>query len=134
MKGWRGVERRKLARLESPLPVQFSLYHVLGRREISRRLGGMVSNASLEGVCLESNVVLVDGSHLFSEAMVGEKRLRLEIGLPEEPETITAVGKVVWYDLSPAGSPYRFRAGVYLTEIDGSARDIWKGFLTSLRK
>ena len=134
MKRWRGVERRKLVRLESPLPVQFSLYNVLGRREISRRLGGMISNASLEGVCLESNVVLVDGSHLFSEAMAEEKRLRLEIVLPGESETMTAVGKVIWYDLSPAGSPYRFRAGVYLTEIDGSDGDLWKGFLTSLRR
>ncbi|MFQ6079721.1 MAG: PilZ domain-containing protein [Thermodesulfobacteriota bacterium] len=134
MKAWRGVERRKLLRLKSPLPVRFSLYHVPGRREASRRLGGMISNVSVEGICLETNVVLVDGSHVFSEAMGEEKRLRMEIDLPPESERITAMGKVIWYDLGSSGSPYRFRAGVYLTEMDGNSTEIWKQFLTALRK
>jgi hypothetical protein len=134
MKSWRGVERRKLLRLNSPLPVQFNLYHVLGRREASRRLGGMISNVSLEGICLETNVVLVDGSHIFSEAMEEEKRLRVEIDVPPESEKVTALGKVMWYDLSSSGSPYRFRAGVYLTEMDGNSKEIWRRFLAILRK
>ncbi len=134
MKNWRGVERRKLLRLNSPLPVQFNLYHVLGRREASRRLGGMISNVSLEGICLETNVVLVDGSHVFSEAMEEEKRLRVEIDVPPESEQISALGKVMWYDLSSSGSPYRFRAGVYLTEMDGNSKEIWRRFLATLRK
>jgi len=134
MKRRRGVERRKLVRLKSPLPVWFNLYHVLGRRDASRRLGGMISNVSLEGICLETNVVLVDGSHVFSEAMEGEKRLRMELDLPSESERITAIGRVIWYDLSPSGSPYRFRAGVYLTEMDGNSKEIWRRFLAALRK
>jgi hypothetical protein len=134
MKGWKGVERRKFLRLESPLPVWFNLFHVLGGRETSRRLGGMISNVSPEGICLETNVVLVDGSHVFSEAMTDEKRLKLEINLPGELEGITAVGKVIWYDLSPSGSRYRFRAGVYLTKMDGNSKGTWARFLTGLRK
>lgn len=134
MKGWKGVERRNLVRLKSPLPVRFNLYHVLGRRETSRRLGGMISNVSLEGICLETNVVLVDGSHVFSEAMTEEKRLKIEIDLPAESERITATGKVIWYDLNPSSSPYRFRAGVYLTEMDGDSKEIWRRFLTALQK
>jgi hypothetical protein len=134
MKRRRGVERRKLVRLKSPLPVWFNLYHVLGRRDASRRLGGMISNVSLEGICLETNVVLVDGSHVFSEAMEEEKRLRMELDLPSESERITAIGRVIWYDLSPSGSPYRFRAGVYLTEMDGNSKEIWRRFLAALRK
>jgi len=134
MKAWRGVERRKFLRLQSPLSVWFNLYHVLGRRETSRRLGGMISNVSLEGICLETNVVLVDGSHVFSEAMTEEKRLRLEIDLPDESEKVTAMGKVVWYDLGSSGSPYRFQAGIYLTEMDGNSKEIWRAFLTALRK
>jgi len=98
------------------------------------RVGGMISNVSLEGICLETNVVLIDGSHLFSEAMTEEKRLRLEIDLPAESERITAIGKVIWYDLSSSGSPYRFQAGVYLTEMDGNSQTVWKRFLTALRK
>jgi len=133
VKGWRGVDRRKFLRLESPLPVRFNLYHVLGRRDASRKLGGMISNVSLEGICLETNVVLVDGSHVFSEAME-EERLRMEIDVPPESERITALGKVMWYDLSSSGSPYRFRAGVYLTEMDENSKEIWRRFLTTLRK
>lgn len=94
----------------------------------------MISNVSAEGICLETNVVLVDGSHVFSEAMTDEKRLKLEINLPGESERITAVGKVIWYDLSTSGSPYRFRAGVYLTEMDGNFKETWSRFLTGLRK
>jgi hypothetical protein len=134
MKGWKGVERRKFLRLKSPLHAWFNLYHVLGRRETSRRLGGMISNVSPEGICLETNVVLVDGSHVFSEAMAEEKRLKLEIDLPAESGRITAKGKVIWYDLSSSGSPYRFRAGVYLAEMDENSKEIWGQFLTALRK
>ncbi len=134
MKAWKGVERRKFLRLESPVPVWFNLFHVLGRRETTRKLGGMISNVSPEGICLETNVVLVDGSHVFSEAMTDEKGLKLEINLPGESEEITAVGKVIWYDLSTSGSPYRFRAGVYLTEMDGNSKETWSRFLTGLRK
>ncbi len=134
MKRWRGVERRKLLRLNSPLPVQFNLYHVLGRRETSRWLEGMISNVSFGGICLETNVVLVDGSHIFSEAMTEEKRIKMEIDLPPESERMTAMGKVIWYDLSSSGSPYRFRAGIYLTEMDGKSKEIWSRFLTTLRK
>jgi hypothetical protein len=134
MKGWKGVERRKFLRLESPLAACFSLFHVFGRREASRRLEGMVSNVSPGGVCLETNVVLVDGSHVFSEAMTDEKRLKLEITLPGESGEIKAVGKVVWYDLSSPDSPYRFRAGIYLTEMDDSTKLTWDQFLTGLRR
>ena len=134
MKGWRGVERRAFVRLKSPLSVWFNLYHVLSRRETSMRVGGMISNVSLEGICLETNVVLVDGSHLFSEAMTEEKRLRLEIDLPAESERITAMGKVIWYNLSSSDSPYQFQAGVYLTEMDVNSQAIWRRFLTALRK
>ncbi|NIS61043.1 MAG: hypothetical protein GTO13_10175 [Proteobacteria bacterium] len=133
MKGWRGVERRKFLRLESPLPVRFNLYNVLGRRDASRKLGGMISNVSLEGICLETNVVLVDGSHVFSEAME-EERLRIEVDVPPESERITALGKVMWYDLSSSGSPYRFRAGVYFTGMDENSKEIWRQFITTLRK
>ena len=94
----------------------------------------MISNVSLEGICLETNVVLIDGSHVFSEAMTEEKRLKLEIDLPAESERITARGKVIWYDLSSFDSPYRFRAGVYLTEMDGNSKETWGRFLTGLRK
>jgi hypothetical protein len=63
-----------------------------------------------------------------------EERLRMEIDVPPESERITALGKVMWYDLSSSGSPYRFRAGVYLTEMDENSREIWRQFLTTLRK
>ena len=94
----------------------------------------MPFNVSPEGICLETNVVLIDGSHVFSEAMMEEKRLKLEIDLPAESERISALGKVIWYDLSSSGSPYRFRAGVYLTEMDGNAQETWRRFITGLRK
>lgn len=134
MKGRRRVERRKFLRLKSPLPVRFTLYNILGRRDASRKLGGMTSNVSLGGLCLETNVVFVDGSHVFSEAMGQEKRLRVEIDVPPESERMTALGRVMWYDLSSSGSPYRFRAGVYLTEMDDNSKEIWERFLTTIQK
>ncbi len=79
-------------------------------------------------------MVLIDGSHVISEAMEEEKRLRMELDLPPESERIRTMGRVIWYDLSPSGSPYRFRAGVYLTEMDENSREIWKRFLATLRK
>jgi len=65
--------------------------------------------------------------------MGDEKRLLLSIKIPEE-DSLEAIGRVIWYDLSPEGSDYRFRAGVLFTEIDGDVEKRWQRYLSGTRK
>lgn len=77
--------------------------------------------------------MIINGIHILSEAMGDEKRLLLSIQIPEE-DSLEAIGRVIWYDLSPEGSDYRFRAGVLFTEIGGEVEKRWQRYLSGTRK
>jgi hypothetical protein len=78
--------------------------------------------------------VIIGRIHVLSEAMGEENRLSLAIEMPDEENPLEAKGKVVWYDLAPEDSDFRFRAGVLFTEMEEDVRKRWQGFLSAFRK
>lgn len=72
--------------------------------------------------------------HILSEAMGEENRLRLAIEVPDEENPLEAHGRVIWYDLAPEGSDYRFRAGVLFMQMGETAKKRWQSYLSGLRK
>lgn len=95
---------------------------------------GRTRDVSGEGFCLETNTVIIGRIHVFGEAMGGENRLALTIEIPDEDNPLEALGEVVWYDLAPKDSEFRFRAGVLFTEMDEEAGKRWQDFLSTIRK
>jgi len=120
--------------LDSPLPVQFRLIPLEKGEFRSGAVVGRTRDISGEGLCLETNTVIIDRLHILGEAMGGENRLSLAIEIPDEENPLEALGEVIWYDLAPNDSDFRFRAGVLFTEMDEEVGKRWQRFLSTTRK
>lgn len=95
---------------------------------------GKTRDVSGEGICLETNTVMRDRTHVLAEAMTTEKPLFLFIEIPDREPPVEVLGRVIWYDLAPQDSDFRFRAGVLFTNMGESARKEWQAFLSAVRK
>jgi hypothetical protein len=132
--GYKGIERRKFSRLSRPIPVQFCLVPLQKGGSRSVPVNGRTRDVSPKGLCLETNTVIVGRVHVLGEAMGEENRLSLTIEIPEEDHPLEAHGTVVWYDLAPDDSDFRFRTGVLFTEVEQEVRKKWQAFLSAIKK
>ena len=120
--------------MKSPLTVEFTLVSTQGRESQSGPVVGRTRDVSRDGLCLETNTVMIGRTHILGEAMEGDRRLLMVITVPDEENSLEALGEVIWYGLAPRDSDFRFRAGVLFTEIGEEGRKRWQDFLTSVRK
>ncbi len=133
-KRYRRIDRRKSLRLSSSLPVEFSLYHRESRAIITDGLPGNITQISHEGVCIETDTVLINGTHLFTSAMDDEFFLAIKISLPDGSSTVNIMGSVAWYNLAPETSRFRFIAGVVIAETKQAPKKYWLDFISELEK
>jgi len=96
-------------------------------------VAGRTRDVSGEGLCLETNTVMMGRIHVLAEAMDGENRLFLAIEIPDGESPLEALGTVIWYDLAPKDSDFHFRAGVLFTEVGEEAWKRWRNFLSTIR-
>jgi hypothetical protein len=129
---YRGIERRKFRRLQTPVVVRFGLLGEASREGTA--LLGRTRDVSAEGLCLETNTVIQDRLHVLAEAMGREGRLSMAVTLPDKEEPFEVLGRVVWYDLAPDDSESRFRAGVLFIEMGQESRKRWGDFVSAMKK
>jgi hypothetical protein len=77
---------------------------------------------------------MIGSMHMLAEAMGGESRLLLSIEIPEVEDPLEVMGEVIWYNLTPKGSDFRFRAGVLFRETGEAFTKKWQEFLATIRK
>lgn len=133
-KQYRDIENRKFIRLKDSLAVGIRLIDYEGGKALSRQIRGSTVNISKEGLCIESTTATVDGIDIFNDAMLLEKGLEIEINMPDSTNTIKALGKVVWLDMTPKDKTFLFKAGVYLDMEKCSDREGWSLFVERARK
>ena len=104
------------------------------RESRSGPIPGRTRDVSDKGLCLETNTVIREGVHILAEAMEVEKRLLLTVEIPESEYPVDALGQVIWYDLAPTDSDFRFRAGVLFTELEEDVRKTWHRFIAAVKK
>ncbi len=124
------VERRKFYRLKSPVQVRFRIISGDNKGGSSRLIKGKTENISEGGICLETNLVQVDGLHISHDSsMLYKNRLEIEIDLSPEIESIKAIGDVIWYDLKRKKDQYTYNVGVSFSEISEDDQDRLNNFL-----
>ena len=133
-KRYQRIDRRKCLRLQSSLPVKVSLYHRESKKNITEGIPGTISQVSREGICIETDTVMINGIHIFTSAMDDEFFLAMTISLPECPHTVEALGAVAWYNLAPENSQFRFIAGVIIAEIEQISKKYWLAFVSEVEK
>jgi hypothetical protein len=136
----REVERRAFKRLKVPISLSLRL---LGTSKYPQRIKTETRDVSLEGLSIELQVILKNGSLLIQEGkeliklipflVLNEKAVELDLKMPPKGERIRAIGRVVWYDFGSRGSSYYFRAGIYLEEMEAEDRKKWQEYVRRLR-
>jgi hypothetical protein len=134
VKRYQRIDRRKCLRLESSLPVEISLYQRESKTTITKGIPGTISQVSREGVCIETDTVMINGTHIFTSAMDDEFFLAMKISLPDSTHIVEALGAVAWYNLAPENSQFRFIAGIIISEIEPTSKKYWLGFISEIEK
>jgi len=101
----------------------------------SRTMQAKTKSISISGVSLGTNTVQVEGLHICSSISgMAKNKLKLEIDLPSNYKTITPIGEVCWYDLTPESEEYLYNVGVSFIELTEEDSEVLKKFITTERK
>jgi hypothetical protein len=95
---------------------------------------GSTRELAEDGFVIETDRVMVDGFHIFTDAMKEGRGLEIEWEFPGEGGSVmgTGTGKVLWFKLAPDDSSHSFEAGVLLLEMDTEQRERWLKFTRDL--
>jgi hypothetical protein len=126
------LKKRGFHRFELPLDVTVKIIPAQPPPKGPPPLNMTTRNISQEGVCLETNVIEIDGIHLLSGApFARENRLEMTIALyPDEPP-FQATGEVRWYDIARDIPGCFYRVGVAFIDIAGNGASQLARFLKS---
>ena len=133
-KKYKDIENRKFIRLKDSISIGMRLVDAQTGKVYSRQIQGSTLNISREGLCIESTTVTVNGVDIFNDAMSDEKNLEIEVPVPEDQDTIKALGKVVWLDMTPKHKSFLFTAGVYLDLEKCGNAEKWFRLVESARQ
>ena len=132
----RDIEYREYKRVEVPIPLRLKLR---GMSIPCPAIHAEAANISLEGLMMELNVTLKDGSLLIRAGdeyiklipylVLNEKRVELEMTIPQEEKKIRAVGRIIWYDFGSIESLYHLQMGIFLEEMESEDRRMWEKYV-----
>lgn len=114
-------ERRRYVRISPPSPIHVKYRFVEGYSEPSHSPEGTLS-CSVSGGGLFLELPYME-SEAVEELLRGDKKLSLEIDIPNRAESIKALGKVVWMEGKKEGNRHFYGAGVSFVRIDEDDRD-----------
>jgi len=133
------IERRKFERLQTQIPLTMNL---LGTATYLQPIHAEIRDVSLEGLSIELQVMLKEGSvlipqsnepiKLFPFLVLNKKLVELDIKIPEQDKSIKATGRVVWYDFGAKEKSFYFKAGISLEKMRVEDGEMWVTFIKNL--
>ena len=133
-KKYRNIEHRRFIRLKDFISLGVRLVNFHTREVLSRQITSKTLNISREGLCIETSTVTVNGVDIFNDAMSDDKNLEIEINDSQSGEKIRALGKVVWFDMTPKQKSFLFTAGVYISLMEPADKDKWNTLVENAKK
>ena len=133
---YKEIEKRVYSRVETNLDTKYIIVDKNVEGTISSgKIHGKISNISISGACLVTNVIHADGHHISSSASgLGKNRLKIEIELLHDLKAITPLGEVLWYNLSPEEDEYLYNVGIAFVEMSKQDKDNLKKFITKEKR
>jgi len=114
------------------MSVRMRLFDLVKRRGMTAWIEGSTRELAEDGFVFEVDRVMVDGFHIFTDAMKEGRGVEIEWELPTEGGSLMGKGKVLWFKQAPDGSSHLFEAGVLLTEMGTEQRERWVKFTRDL--
>ena len=129
-----GIARGRCFKTKVLMSIRMRLFDLVMEKELTSWVEGSTRELAEDGFVIEVDRVMVDGFHIFTDAMKEGRRLEIEWELPEEGGSVmgTGTGKVLWFKLAPDNSSHSFEAGVLLAEMGTEQRERWLAFTKSL--
>ena len=129
---YRGVEKRKFYRLDCAVQVRVTILVEEEQLSSPKSFTAKSKNISLEGICLETRQVEVEGVHILTGSPGSLKnRLEMEIDLYPDEKPFKVFGEVCWYDLSKETEEFMFEVGIVFIKMDSAAKDTLRKFINS---
>jgi c-di-GMP-binding flagellar brake protein YcgR len=104
------------------LPIEYRIYVPSRPEATSPFLSAQLCDLSESGMGLLTNVVQKGKLHIFHPDPATSEQCHLEIRIPDREQTLTLIGRAVWYDRNPEGNPYTFRLGIAFVDISAEDR------------
>src|SRR4030042_5678190 len=103
---WRktGIEKGGYFKTKVLMSIKMRVFDLGPGKGITSWITGSTSEVAVDGFKIGVDRVMVDGFHIFTDAMKEGRRLELEWELPAEGGLLMGKGKVLWFKLAPDGS------------------------------
>jgi hypothetical protein len=128
----REIEKGRFFKTKVSMSVRMRIYDLEKGHGLTSWTEGSTRELADDGLVIEVNRIMVDGFHVFTDAMKKGRGLELEWELPADGGVLMGKGKVLWFKMAPSGSPYLFEAGVQLAEMNAEQRGQWLEFTREL--
>ncbi len=122
-------ERRKHLRALVNASIMFRILDRKNPEIHSRVLQGKVFDVSQEGLCVGTNLVQIDGLHVFHPSSPSNNRLEMEVKLDPDLPALKTFGEVIWYSKVEEEKGWVYKMGVTWDSLSESDRQTLKNFL-----
>lgn len=131
---WQPKERRKHGRVSADSVVKFRILDSKNPAMSSRMLQGKILDISEEGLCIGTNIVQIDGLHIFHPTSRDKNKLEIEVELHPDLLPLRALGEVRWYSKVQDDAGWIFKVGVSWLSLSESDYQTLKNFLKTMRE
>jgi len=117
-----GLERRHLPRHTSGWAVEFLVWDAGQQKPRTGKLSGRLGEISLEGACLQTNNILIDGYHILRDDLEGETPLVVDLPPSAEGVPCSIKARVIWYNRNAVNRPFQFDVGLKFLDVSETER------------
>jgi hypothetical protein len=126
---WEPRERRKSIRAPASSIVKFRILDSKNPAICSRVVQGKVFDISLEGICIGTNTVQIDGLHVFHPSSPYQNKLEIEVELSPDLPRLGILAEVKWYSRVEDEVGWIYKMGVNWGSLSENDRQTLKSFL-----
>jgi hypothetical protein len=132
LKKYLGLERRSLPRHTMGVEVEFYVWDAAHKKPRTGKVSGRLTEISLEGACLQTNSILIDGHHILRDNDL-EGQTPLVVDLPPSTEGVprSLKAQVIWYNRNDSNRPFQFDVGLKFNDISEPERQHLRDLIKS---
>ena len=125
---WRPGERRKHIRAPFNSTVKFRILDGKNPAICSRVIQGRVLDISSEGLRIGTNIVQIDGLHVFHPSSPYKNKLEIEVELHPDLPRLRTLAEVKWYSRVEDEMGWIYKMGVNWESLNDNDRQTLKSF------
>jgi hypothetical protein len=132
LKKYLGLERRRLSRYRTAVDVEFYVWDAAQQKPRTGKAFGRLTEISLEGACLQTSHVLIDGHHILRDNDL-EGGTPLVLDLPPSVEGVprSVKAQIIWYNRISANRAFQFDVGLKFLDISETEKQNLRSLIKS---